>query len=166
MADDQAELELKREFAERLLHRPQEPWRVALEMFRHDPGKGVTAGEVWPRDPIVLNHCAELLQARGPKAFVASKEDAARLAYSIAENAEEGSNTRLAATRLFAEIMGYIQRGGTNVQVNTTNVSKSGVLVVREQPGTPEEREQRSIERQRRLVAQAFESARTEAVDV
>lgn len=112
------------------------------------------AAEEYPFDPIVLEEKARLAKVE-PLDQLPTKAQQARDIYNIAMGAKSESD-RLAAHKLYADLMGYVQKplentGGGNT---TYNDNRSVILLPRRSTNI-DEWEAEAVEHQARLVADA-----------
>jgi hypothetical protein len=143
--------ELKTRFAEELLREPNE-FKAALIVFPNDVATAMRVAGEWAHDTFVASEKLRLLDDLGPKAFLISKEDQAKDIYAIAQDEKLDVEVRLKAHRLYAEIMGNIEKPQTGVNVNVG--VQSHVMVVKDH-GTDDEWESKAIKQQARLVEDA-----------
>lgn len=122
---------LKKAFGIELARNPGEPFQAALAVFGDDTGKALMASQMWLRDELVIQARDEYLGEHGEEVKLASKDQLARQILDMAEATNiEGTRylydgkDRLAAFKLYAEVMGFIEKPQTTInnnQVNTTN---------------------------------------------
>lgn len=114
------EIELKAAFAASLL-RIANPLEAALTIV-DDRGEALRMAFEWKDDPIVVREVARLREAGEVEALLATKADAAQLAWQMAKTLPEGKD-RIAALKLFADMMEYTPKsgGGNNIQVDIVN---------------------------------------------
>jgi hypothetical protein len=121
------ESRLKSLFAAALMRQPDNPFAAARELVT-DPGQVSYIATQWPTDPVTEAMKSELLARRGPLASVPTKEEfAARVFQDIP--ALKDTDARLKYMRFFAEIMGYIDNGKNNVNVNLGGVGGKTLAV-------------------------------------
>lgn len=145
------EQEAKAKFAERLLRRPQAAFEVACELFGPmETGRALKASAEWPNDPYVLEIQAELIEEHGEKHFLPTKEEFARKVIDYADTIRSAED-KLKAYRLYAEVMGYIEKPG--VVVNN-NVDNRRVMIVKDH-GNDDDWERRLANQQKRLTTDA-----------
>jgi hypothetical protein len=143
--------EQKTKFAEAWLRDPDHPIDAARIVF-NDLGIALQVGSTWVNDPFVLAEKARLFIELGPKNFLARKEDQAREIYKICLNDKLSTDDRLKAHRLYAEIMGHIEKPQTNIQNNLVTGNVLYVPAFQSQ----EEWERKAIEQQRSLTSDAI----------
>lgn len=141
---------LKLAFAAELLRNNEDGIKAAFVVFSDDAGKALQLGRAWINDPVVIAEKQRLLNTTDAKTFLPSKEQQARDVYSMATDATKEIDDRLKAHRLYAEIMGHIEKptsGGVNILAQ-------GVMVVRD-AGTDEEWAEKASRQQRTLTGDA-----------
>lgn len=141
---------LKEDFAENLLRHPDDPFKAAF-LTTPDTGLALQIGRDWPNDPIVKAAQQRLISSTEGKRFLPTKEEQAREVYKLATSDRVSGDERLKAHRLYAELMGFIEKP---VSGNTTNILNQGVMIVRE-AASDEDWEAKAIEQQRVLTAHA-----------
>lgn len=113
------EIELKAAFAASLL-RIANPLEAALTVI-DDKGEALRMAFEWKDDPVVVREVARLREAGEVEALLATKADAAQLAWQMAKTLPEGKD-RIAALKLFGDFMEYTPKsGGQNVNVQVVN---------------------------------------------
>jgi hypothetical protein len=108
---------LKLKFAEALSRNPHNSYQAALEI-EPDNGRATWISNHWTADPVVITHQAARTAAMGAIAGLPSKEELALKIYRASDDVKDPS-TKLAYFRAVADVMGYIAKGGTNVNVQT-----------------------------------------------
>lgn len=142
---------LKRDFAANLLRYPDDSFKAAFATTP-EPGMALQMGRDWPNDAFVKAEMNRLLSSGdGAKSFLPTKELQARDIYAIANNARTADEDRLKAHRLYAEIMGFIEKP---TQGNTTNILNQGVMIVKDQ-GSDDEWQEKATKQQRTLIGHA-----------
>lgn len=140
-------LNLKHDFAANLLRYPDDPFKAA---FATTPETGIALkiAREWPLDPVVKAEQDRLLTTGDAKSFLPTKEAQAKDVYALATSEMIETEDRLKAHRLYAEIMGFIEKP---VPGNTTNILNQGVMVVKDQ-GTNDQWEEKALKQQRALT--------------
>ena len=139
---------LKRQFAELLLKHPGEPLLCASILFPKESNQyQLSVSANWNKDAEVSLIQKELILKKGEGPFLPSKD---KLAAEIWKLAEKDSSAKLAALKLFAEVMGYVSKPGTSVSVSVTN--RVIEVPVYE---SDEARERHAEEQQANLIAHA-----------
>lgn len=138
----------KRAFAAELLRNDGDGFKAAFALFGEDTGKALQLGRIWLTDPVVIAEQDKLLRSSDAKTFLPSKEQQARDVYKMATDATQPIDDRLKAHRLYAEIMGHIEK--PNVQAGT-NILNQGVMIVRD-AGSNDDWEAKAIAHQRSLT--------------
>lgn len=141
-------------YALQLLYMPHDPFKAATRVLGfNDPGVNHYVAQYWPHDLDVRREMVRLIEEHGEAHFMPSLEAVAGEVYAYAQSADEG-DLKLKAYRLYAEIRGFIQKPGTVITHNQNYTDLSKVLVIKDH-GTEDEWEQKLIEQQARLVANA-----------
>jgi hypothetical protein len=138
---------LKHDFAANLLRYPDDPFKAA---FATTPETGIALkiAREWPLDPVVQAEQDRLLTTGDAKSFLPTKEAQAKDIYAIATSGVVEVEDRLKAHRLYAEIMGFIEKP---VPGTTNNILNQGVMIVKDQ-GTDDEWEDTALKQQRALT--------------
>lgn len=142
-------IELKHLFAVNLLRYDNDANKAAFQTVAF-PGDALQIARAWPDDPVVQQHVEELLNTGEAKSLMPTKERMARDVYKIATG-DRDSDVRLKAHRLYAEIMGFIEKPSSPI---TNNILNQGVMIVKE-AGSNEEWEQKALAHQRTLTGHA-----------
>lgn len=147
------EREYKLAYAKQLLLTPHDPFKAAFALFpdKSDAGRALQIGHTWPADEFVKAEQQRLLSTGDARQFLPTKEAQAKAIYALTENDHEPLEDRLKAHRLYAELMGFIEKPAAGNQVNILN---QGVMIVRDQ-GSDEQWEEKAINQQRTLIAPA-----------
>lgn len=140
------EVEFKKQFAHNLLLH-DDPQKAAFATLTN-PGHALFIAVNWVNDPVVKAEVEALMQSKGAKKFLPSKERQAKDVYAIACDTGKGTEERLKAHRLYAEIMGFIEKPNVG---NTTNVLNNGVMVVRDL-GTDDDWANKALVQQHKLI--------------
>ena len=153
----EAEKQKKLEFARELLRTPNDPYKAASIVFpdREDGAMVVLAATVWVRDGVTLTEQVRISEQEGPSAFLPTKTDQARNLWDMAVCANAPFDERIKAHRLYAEIMGNIEKQPAG---NVTNVLNQGVMVIRDK-GTDAEWEAQALTQQRALQARTIDAS-------
>lgn len=115
--------ELKDRFAVEWL-RKGDPWPAALAVIgNQDPGRASQVAAQWPFDPYVKAKRQELIDESGEEAFLPTRADLARKVWQEAENQRNAASDRTRNYRLYAEIMGLVEKEAKG--------AKGGVVAVR-----------------------------------
>lgn len=142
------EQEAKAKFAEELLRRPRAAFEIACELFGPmETGRALKASAEWPVDPYVLDIQAGLIEEHGERYFLPTKEQFARQVIDYADTIRTPED-RLKAYRLYAEVMGFIEKPG--VVVNN-NVDNRRVMIVKDH-GNDDDWERRLVNQQKQLT--------------
>lgn len=144
------ERELKTKFAEALLKNPDDAQACAFQVF-DSPGQALQLAYKWASDPEVLAIRDELIEKNGLRSYLPSKEQQAKDIYVMAEDIKLDTESRLKAHRLYAEIMGNIEKP---VQTNLNTQVNVGVMLV-PMAANDEDWEQRAQHQQKTLIAGA-----------
>jgi hypothetical protein len=145
-----SDVQLKKDFAANLLRYPDDPAKAA---FATTPSTGLALqiAKNWIADPVVLAEQDKLLAGEGAKSFLPTKEAQARDIYAIATSMAIGVDERIKAHRLYAEVMGFIEKPNAG---NAINVLNQGVMVVRTAKDD-QDWEDTAVDQQRKLIAHA-----------
>lgn len=147
MIDEQ---DKKRKFAERLLQE-RNPYQAALGLFP-DTGDAMKYAIEWAESEEIKKICQEIIQRKGDDAVMPTKETIVREVHALGRIADAEIRARLAAYRLIAEVLGYIEKPQPQVNVSNSNVYR--VMAMPEQQSEAEW-EQQSIAQQRKLLEDA-----------
>lgn len=145
--------DLRTKFAAEYLRLNRDAYKAGASVWPSEPNRGLMLGMELIKDEKVQAIIDELLSTKGPRAFLASKEEAAAKIYDFATTSERNipAKERLMAFQLFCRVMGYIEAPGTNVNINQTN---NKVMVVQNH-GTDEEWEYQLEAQQLKLTSDA-----------
>lgn len=143
--------ELKRQFAAQLLHNDGDPFKAAFAICGDNTGLALQIGRAWANDSFVLAEQKRLLGTNDAKSFLPAKEHQARDIYKLATDETKEPEDRLKAHRLYAEIMGHIEKPVAGAGINVLN---QGVMIVKD-AGTDDEWQKRVVAQQRALVSNA-----------
>lgn len=125
-----ASVELKRKYAVLLRERPETDagrFEAACILFpdQEDTQLCLRIIQEWHRDPVVMTELAALAKAESADELP-SREQQARDVYRLASDNTKGVNERLNAHKLYADIMGFVQKPGAaaggNVYVDARRV--------------------------------------------
>ena len=129
--DAETEQRLKLAFAQALLRHPHNPYDAAREIEpTQSEGRANWIVNAWLDDPVVREamgkHVADVGVAR---AGLPSKEELALTLYREAADVKDKS-TKLAYYRAVADVMGYIAKGGVNINNNNNIVNQPKIMRV------------------------------------
>lgn len=139
----------KYDYAIALLKTPDDPFKAALAVFPYDTAKALAVSKEWPRDEEIIGLCDKLIQDEGEGAFLPTKEDLARAVFKRAERSLEDADA-FKGYKLYADIMGHVEKPGTTVN-NNTLVDNRRVMVVTDH-GTDDEWEAKVLAQQTKLI--------------
>lgn len=126
------EKEMKAAFAVALLKEPNNAFKAALSILDEtDPGVTADAALIasrWPKDPDVIAEMNRLQSKEGELAFLPSKADLARKIWDLT-NAPIDPGEKAKLFKLYGEVMGFIEKPGTNVNVDARNLSRNVMVV-------------------------------------
>lgn len=142
-----SDLEYKRQFAELLLKSPGDPFAAANALFPANIQRAMRVAMEWPNDPEVIEAQKEMLDDSGEMGFLPTKGDLARLVWDMAKNTALDVEDRIKASKLYAEIRGFVEKPSTGPIVN---VSQNRVMVIQSQ-GSDDEWSQKLANQQRAL---------------
>lgn len=143
---------LKDAFAAALLRQPNEPFRAALTVFGADNIKALECAQQWVSDTYVLSKQAELLEKLGEDSFLPNKAMLSRRVWEAAESATD-KKEKAALFKLYAEVRGFVDKGGTNINTNVT-LNQNRVMIMRDH-GTDDDWERKASDQQLKLVSDA-----------
>lgn len=139
--------ELKRQFAAELIRNDGQPFKAAFAVAGEDSGYALQIARVWAADPFVVAEQERLLNSKEASSFLPSKQQQARDIYALATDISKEPEDRLKAHKLYAEIMGYIEKPLAGAGINVLN---QGVMIV---PMAASDMDwQQKAERQQRLL--------------
>lgn len=126
--DDETAHKLKLAFAAALLRNPHNPYDAAREIEpTQTEGRAHWIVENWLDDPVVIAGMGDRVAEYGAaRAGLPSKEELALRVYREADKVKEAS-TKLSYFRLVADVMGYVEKGGSNINVNTNILNQPKV---------------------------------------
>lgn len=144
----------RRAFALAWLREPNEPFKAACEVFGTDTKSALYASTFWIRDPEVIAEKERLIAAQdeGEESFLPSKAEALRDLYEYTKSGEH--KDRIAAFKLYAEVRGWMPKGGTNVNIDQSTRTTNQVMLVQDM-GNDSDWEKGIAEQQRRLIENA-----------
>lgn len=146
-------LERKERFAVEYLKDTTNPFKAACAVFGDDTGNALTAASRWPDDPEVQAFMAKAMDDMGDIHFLPTKAELAKLVWNMARNEMLDSDSRLKAARLYGDIRGFIDKQGTNININNSTTNNK-VMVVTDH-GTDAEWEAKCASQQARLIEDA-----------
>lgn len=159
MAEQLTERELKLAFARAWLKAPKNPFEAARTVFGLNTGAALHAATNWTTDAEVLAECARLKEDEGAKSFLTSKEELARKILEAVEDppletqggwqARIPIEDKLKAFKLYAEVMGYIEK--PQAVINNNPVTNNRVMVVKDS-GSDEDWEKKAARQQKELI--------------
>jgi hypothetical protein len=150
MADER---DSKIKFAEEWLKRGDDhAYDAALAVTNGNVGMALQIASNWRNDPVVAEAKIALIEEKGVRYFLPTKEQQASDIYKMATDGKLDDEIRLKAHRLYAEIMGNIEKPSINQ--GGMQVVNQGVMIVKEY-GTDDNWEQRAEQQQRKLIADA-----------
>ena len=135
-----------------------QPFAAALAIFgQENVGLAYQCGQEWPCDANVIR-IQESLTGVNPTHNIISKEELAAKILKATDN-HFVFEDKLKGYKLYADILGYIDRGGA--VVNNNIIDNRRVMVVKDH-GTPEEWERKVTAQQRRLIDVSTNTAQSE----
>ena len=146
-----SEEDLKAKFADALLRDPSNPF-AAAQMLNVDPGRVMEIATSWPNDLEVVRIKSELLEKHGPREFMPSREEAARLLWDKAQNAQKAEDVAK-LMKIYGEYMGFIEKPGMTVN-NTQNLLH--VMKV-PMPESADDWESKAIDHQNNITSKMIE---------
>lgn len=142
--------ELKLCFAANLLRSPDDPMKAAFATTP-DTGLALQIARQWIDDPVVKVEQERLLNTSEAKSFLPSKEQQAKDIYAMATNDRLATEDRLKAHRLYAEVMGHIEKPAVGGGIN---ILTQGVMIVKD-AGSDADWQEKAAQQQRALTANA-----------
>jgi hypothetical protein len=145
------ERELKSKFAEELLKQGNAPDAAYQAAFitMGSVGLALQVAGSWCTDPFVLEEKLRLLKENGVRSYLPTKEQQAADIYKMALDQKLDEEIRLKAHRLYAEIMGNIEKPAQPSA--GLNLFATNVMVVKDLGTTPDW-EQKAVEQQHKLI--------------
>lgn len=140
----------KEAFARALMRNPMFPDKAAREVESRVTHISYILTH-WQYDAEVNRLMAEVLETEGVRAKVPTKDEFAASLITEANECRD-KETKLDYYKLFASVMGYVEKPSATTINNTVNNVKSNVLVLPERK-SPKEIEARVIEQQRQLTS-------------
>ena len=125
------EAEAKGNFARLLLKEPGNPFAVALKVFPGDTKKALRVANEWPSDPEVLALQESATETEGELAFLPTKAKLAREVWDMMHDKYTDAATFAKLGKLYAEIMGLIEKPQVAVTTNVQQITNK-VMIVRE----------------------------------
>lgn len=129
------EQETKAAFAAALLKDPSNPFKAAMSVTGatgvNDVDKASDAAfmaNYWPKDPFVVSEMQRLQSKEGELAFLPSKADLARKIWELANKPMDAADSAK-LLKLYGEVMGHIEKPGTQVNVDARNLSRNVMVV-------------------------------------
>lgn len=150
MAADQ---EMKIRFAEALIANDGNAFEAALSIVG-DTGEALQIAQNWPNDSEVKQAKIDLIEKNGLRPYLPTKDQQAKDIYDMAKDQKLDAEYRLKAHRLYAEIMGNIDKPNPNSNV----VNFQTVMIVKSH-GDDVDWEKKAIEQQRTLILTAGNDA-------
>ena len=147
------EADLKIRFADALLRDPNNAF-AAAQSIGIEQSRIMEIATTWPNDADVLKAQKQLVEKHGAREFLPSREEAARLLWEKAQNAQKAEDVAK-LMKIYGDYMGFIEKPGLTVNNNTQNV----LHVMRvPMPDSAEEWEAKSIEHQSNITSKIVES--------
>ena len=146
--------DLRERFASEFLRLNKDQYKAGAAIWPSDPNKGVALGMELAADPKTKQIIADLLNTKGPRAFLPTKEEAAAEIWAFATDkaVHRDAKDRLSAFRLFCDVMGFIEKApANNINLGVVN---NKVMVVQSY-GSDDEWEQAALAQQRQLTYEA-----------
>jgi hypothetical protein len=154
------EADLKIRFADALLRDPNNAF-AAAQSIGIEQSRIMEIATTWPNDSAVLKAQKELVEKHGAREFLPSREEAARLLWEKAQNAQKAEDVAK-LMKIYGDYMGFIEKPGLTVNNNTQNV----LHVMRvPMPDSAEDWESKAIEHQSNITSKILESDGGEDVE-
>ncbi len=146
------EADLKIRFADALLRDPNNAF-AAAQSIGIEQSRIMEIATTWPNDSDVLKAQKQLVEKHGAREFLPSREEAARLLWEKAQNAQKAEDVAK-LMKIYGDYMGFIEKPGLTVN-NTQNV----LHVMRvPMPDSVEDWEAKAIEHQSNITSKILES--------
>lgn len=150
------EAERRKRFAYQLLRDPENVYKAGFAAYPEGDGiahaLAMEAATLWPDDSEMIQLQAELIEKYGENHFLPSKSQLAREVFKTVQNGKTAAD-KTAAAKVYAEIMGFIEKPAPAVQVNQNNITNK-VMVVPMAPSN-EDWEAKAQRAQAKLFAEA-----------
>jgi len=140
----------KKEFAAALMRDPLHPEKAALSIESRATHVSYILNN-WQYDREVNGYMAEIREEKGAAATIPTKEEFAATLFSEG-NAARTSDVKLDYFKLFAEVMGYIDKGKGTVVNNNNNLIQQRNVIVLPAKRPAKEIEGELMEQQRQLI--------------
>ena len=118
----------KRQYAQ-LYEKLGDRFKAAFQLFPNDTKLAIQVANEWPQDQVVIDFQNEKLLTRDTTDNLPTKADLARKVWDRMNEPLTSDEDFVKMAKTYAEVMGYIEKPGT--QVNVQNVSNK-VMIVRE----------------------------------
>jgi hypothetical protein len=113
---------LKRAFAVALCRNPNEPYQAARQI-EPNAGRASYIAAYWPGDPLVMSHMEKVSVDQGAAAFLPTKEEFAKRVLDASQEITR-HDVKLDYMKLFAAVMGYVEKPSDRPNVNVAIVNK------------------------------------------
>ena len=154
------EADLKIRFADALLRDPNNAF-AAAQSIGIEQSRIMQIATTWPNDTDVLKAQKELVEKHGAREFLPTREEAARLLWEKAQNAQKAEDVAK-LMKIYGDYMGFIEKPGLTVNNNTQNV----LHVMRvPMPESADDWESKAIEHQSNITSKILESDGGENVE-
>lgn len=147
------ESELKEQFAKILLKNPENPFEAALKIFPEDVNTALQIATEWPADPLVINATNDILEDEDELSFLPNKAKLARHIWGKLDGEYICNEDYVKLAKLYAEVLGFIEKPQTNINANISAVSNR-VMIVKES-GSNDEWEQKLLQQQQKLQSES-----------
>lgn len=147
-------LDIKRAFALRMLECRGDALAAAQRVSPHDIPMRLTLLNDGPGDPDVIAEMDRIVAERGHASFLPDKNALAAAIFEAAGKCK-ADDDKLKAYKLYADVMGYIEKPGT--VVNNNNLVDNRSVVVVKDFGSDDDWERKLQAQQRRLIEDASE---------
>jgi hypothetical protein len=141
---------LKLQFAAVYVRENKNAAAAALAIFPDNAGRALLYSHTLPNDPVVKSEIARLVEDVDPKLLMPTKYEQARDIYARAQKTEDNEEY-VKLMRLYADIMGFVEKPGANVDVN---VQVANVMVVPNH-GSDDDWQKKTRAQQERLTLNA-----------
>lgn len=142
--------ELKIAFARLLFLDPGNPFECGRKIFPDHTGFACMAAVEWKNDPAVIEEMERLALETPVENLIATKQEAMKNAWNMANDSSINPKERVAYLRLFAEMAEYMPEKSSVKNVQKNEVINR-VMVVKDH-GSDEDWEAKVAEQQRKLI--------------
>lgn len=151
-------LERHKAYAAVILKEPLELWKAGKaawpEENPYSNNMALNCALAWKDTPEIEFAKRELVRENGAAYYLPDRYQVCMDVYNIATNGARSFDDKLKALKLYADIMGFIEKPGATTNISQNNVTVNKVMVV-PSAGSSESWEQRSLGQQAKLIEHA-----------